>query len=151
MRTHKTHAPFHILLLGLLWTIGITASAADRQGTLEPRLFELHTVKEHDGLVTAEPRISQKELNHVLAESKHLLSVRSHKLEEYIEENRITGKTGVMAAVMPGGLIYLAVRKARLSEANVKLENLKSDTRELQTDILALHEEESPLLIARFP
>lgn len=141
---------FRILLLGLLWSVGLTAPAAERQGVSEPRLFELHTVKEHDGLVTAEPRISQLELNNALAEGKHLLSVRSHKLEEFIEENRITAKTGVVAAVMPGGLIYLAVRKAKLSEANEKLVNLQEDMDNLQSDRLALHEE-GPLLVARFP
>lgn len=146
MRTYKTHALLHILLLTLLWSIGITAPAAERKN-----LFELHTVTKHDGLMTAEPSISQQELNNVLAESKHLLSLRSHKLEEFIEENRITANTGIMAAVMPGGLIYLAVRKAKLNEANKELKNLQSDTNDLQTDILALYEEEAPILVARFP
>lgn len=146
MRTHKTHALFYLFLLGLLWAVGITAPAAERQD-----LFELRTVREHDGLVTAEPRISQQELNNALAESRYLLNVRSHKLEEFIEENRITAKTGVVAAVMPGGLIYLAVRKARLSEANEKLDDLQADMGNLQSDILALYEEEGPILVARFP
>jgi hypothetical protein len=146
MKTHKTHALFHIFLLGLLWSASMSVTAAEREG-----LFELRTVKNHDGLVTAEPSISQQELNKALAESRHLISVRSHKLEEYIEENRITAKTGIVAAVMPGGLIYLALRKAQLSNANVKLENLQTDMNELQSDILALHEEEGPIRVARFP
>jgi hypothetical protein len=146
MRTHNTHTLFHLLVLGLLWSVGITTLAAEQQV-----LFELRTVKAHDGLVTAEPRISQQELNNALAESRHLLSVRRHKLEAFIEANRITARTGVVAAVMPGGLVYLAVRKARLSNANVKLENLQADLGNLQADILALYAEESPILVARFP
>lgn len=143
MTTHKTYALFHILLPGLLWSVGSIAAA-------QP--FELHTVKKCDGLVTAEPRISQQALNDALSEGRQLIRLRSHKLEEYIEENRITAKTSVMAAVMPGGLIYLAVRKARLSDASDKLEHLQADMEDLHSDTLALHEEQSPVLVvARFP
>lgn len=146
MKTRKTHALFHILLPGLLWTIGMTANAADQEG-----LFELRLMKTNDGLVTAEPRISQQALNNALAESQHLISVRSQKLEEYIEENRITAKTGVMAAIMPGGLVYLAIRKANLNNATGKLETLQADIDKLQTDTLALYVEQGPVLVARFP
>jgi len=146
MTTQKTYALFHILRLGLLWAIGTTANAANQES-----LFDLHLVKMSDGLVTAEPRISQQELNNALTDCKHLISMRSQKLEEYIEENRITAKTGVIAAIMPGGLIYLAVRKASLSDANDKLETLQLDMDDLQTDTLALRVEQGPVLVARFP
>ena len=146
MKTQKTHALFHILLLGLLWSVGTTVNAADQEG-----LFELRLMKTSDGLVTAEPRISQQELNDALIENQHLIKVRSQKLEEYIEENKITAKTGVVAAIMPGGLIYLAVRQAQLSSANTKLETLQADMGNLQSDTLALHVEQGPVLVARFP
>lgn len=146
MKTQKTYALFHILLLGLLWAAGPTTAAAEREG-----LFDLQMVETHDGLITAEPSISQQALNNALTECKYLISVRSQKLEEYIEENRITAKTGVVAAIMPGGLIYLAVRKAGLIEASGKLENLQTDMGDLQSDTLALHVEQSPVLVARFP
>ena len=146
MKTHNTHALFHILLLSLLWAVGTTANAADQEG-----LFDLRLMKMSDGLVTAEPSISQQELNNALTDCKHLINVRSQKLEEYIEENRITAKTGVVAAIMPGGLVYLALRKASLNEASGKLETLQTDMNDLQTDTLALHVEEGPILVARFP
>ena|GEM_PF-5081689 len=131
--------------MSFLWAIGTFTQAAEYKG-----LFGLHTVKNTDGLFTAEPRISQQELNNALVESKQLISVRSHNIEEFMEENRITTQTGVVAAVMPGGLIYLAVRQARLSAANEKLESLQADMNALKSDVLALHEE-TPVLIARFP
>ncbi|WP_126453148.1 hypothetical protein [Sulfuriflexus mobilis] len=121
-------------------------AAAEREG-----LFELHMVRMADGLVTAEPKLSQQELDDALAECRHLIHARSHRLEDYIEENRITAKTGIVAAVMPGGLIYLAVRKSQLNDANAKLENLQADMDNLQSDTLALHVEEAPILVARFP
>jgi hypothetical protein len=145
MRTHKIHALFHILLLSFLWAIGTFTQAAEHEG-----LYNLHTVKNADGLVTVEPRISQQELNNALIESKQLISTRRHNLESFIAENRITAQTGAIAAVMPGGLIYLAVRQARLSSANEKLESLQADMNALKSDVLALHEE-APILVARFP
>lgn len=146
MKAQKTHALFHILLLGLLCTTGISVTAAERGD-----LFKLDMVENSDGLVINEPRISQQELNDALIENKYLVNVRSNKLIEFIEENRITAKTGVMAAVMPGGLIYLAWRKTQLSEANDKLEGLQADINNLQSDVLALHVETGPILVARFP
>lgn len=146
MKTQKTHALFHILLLSLLWCVATDAAAAGREDQLDR-----HMIKHHDGLVTAELRISQQELNNALVESQHLISVRRQKLEEYIEENKITAKTGVVAAIMPGGLIYLALRNAQLSSANTKLETLQSDMNNLQTDHLALHENDTTILVARFP
>ena len=122
------------------------ASAAEHES-----LFELHNVEMYDGLVTAEPKISQQALNNALAETRYMIGIRSQRLEAFIDDNRITANTGIMAAIMPGGLIYLALRKANLHEANVELENLQADKNDLQSDILALHKEQNPILIARFP
>lgn len=146
MKTQKTHALFHILLLSLLWSVATNTAAAGRED-----LLDRHMIKHHDGLVTAELRISQQELNNALTDCKHLISVRSQKLEEYIKENRITAKTGVIATIMPGGLIYLAVRKASLNDASNQLEALQTDMNDLQTDTIALHVEGGPILVARFP
>lgn len=132
--------------MSFLWAIGTFTQAAEHKG-----LFELHTVENADGLFTAEPRISQQELNNALVENKQLISIRSHNIEEFIEENGITAQTGVVAAIMPGGLIYLAVRQARLSAANEKLESLQADMNQLKSDILTLHVEQAPVLVARFP
>ena len=146
MKTQKTHALFHILLLSLLCTIAGTATASERAD-----IFELHMSVGSDGLVTNEPQISQQQLNDALIENKYLINVRSNKLKEFIEENQITTKTGIIAAVMPGGLIYLALRKAGLSDANNKLEILQADLNDLQSDTIALHVEDAPILAAHFP
>lgn len=146
MKTQKTHALFQLFLLSLLWAASTELVAAGRGG-----LLELHMVQRPDGLMTAEPRISQHELNKALVENHHLVKVRSQKLEDYIEENKITAKTGVVAAIMPGGLIYLAVRKARLSEAGTRLESLQADVNKLPADHLALHNEEATILVASIP
>ena len=111
----------------------------------------MQKVKNCDDLIVMEPRISQQQLNDALIENKYLVNVRSNKLKEFIEENRITAKTGVLAAVMPGGLVYLAWRKTQLNEANEKLENLQQDIGDLQTDTLALRVDTTPILVARFP
>lgn len=146
MKTQKSHALFHILSLSLLWAVSTELVAAGREGP-----FDLQMVQRPDGLMTAEPRISRHDLNQALVENHHLVNVRSQKLEDYIEENKITARTGVLAAIMPGGLIYLAVRKSQLSSANSKLEGLQSDVKNLRTDHLALHENDTTILVARFP
>lgn len=146
MKTQKSHALFHIFLLGLLCAVSTELVAAEGE-----RLFGLHMMQRPDGLITAEPRISQHELNKALVENHHLVSVRSQKLENYIEENKITANTGVVAVIMPGGLIYLALRKARLNDANSKLESLQTDMNRLRADHLALHHEEKTILVASIP
>ena len=113
MTTHTKHILFYLLLSGLLWGVGASVQAGEHEG-----LFELRTVKETDGLVTAEPRISQQELNKALIESEKLIHLRSDQLQAFMQENRITAQTSIVAAIMPGGLIYLAVRQSRLNNAS---------------------------------
>jgi len=113
MTTHTKQILYYLLLSGLLWRVAPSVQAREHEG-----LFELRTVKETDGLVTAEPRISQQELNKALIEYEKLIHLRSDQLQAFMQENRITAQTSIVAAIMPGGLIYLAVRQSRLNNAS---------------------------------
>ena len=113
--------------------------------------LELQWIKSSDGFVTNEPRISQAELNDALIENKYLLNVQTNELSIFIAENDISTQTNIMAAIMPGGLIYLAWKRTQLSHANEKLKSLQDDSDKLQSDVLALRVVTNPILVARFP
>lgn len=117
----------------------------------EDNSLGLQSVKSSDGLITHEPRISQTDLNDALIENKYLLNVQTNELKKFIAKNDISAQTNIMAAIMPGGLIYLAWKKTQLSNASDELETFENDLSALQADTIALRVTTETILVARFP
>lgn len=57
---------------------------------------------------------------------------------QYLEENRLDAKDVLIAVILPGGLLYAAVRKGDLEQAKVELAAVSEDLDELSRDRLAM-------------
>lgn len=98
------------------------------------------------GLVYSLPVINQKQLASQIQDLSQQLRHRKADLSQRIEQNHFTATDAVIVAVVPGGLLYAAVKKQRTAQAERELSQVVS-----QLDSLAEFSERSqpPLLAAR--
>lgn len=132
-----------LALLGGFVTVGAHAA--------QDGVFALERVRSADGFATNEPTINHYQLQRVVDDTSSYLVDKQATLEKDISKHRKAGNNLVLAAVMPGGLLYLAYHKGQQLSAEKKLDLVEQSRQELQEDSKRLELETSPVIIARFP
>jgi hypothetical protein len=77
------------------------------------------------------------------------LSVREEEVKKYLDEHQLGTKDVLITVIMPGGLIYAAIRKSDLEMAKVELARISADMDEFSGDLLAMQIEANELIVAR--
>jgi hypothetical protein len=76
------------------------------------------------------------------------LRTESEALSTRVEETRFGAKDALIAAIMPGGLLYAAFRKHSGDQARKELETVSAELEELNHDLLALQVTTGEVLVA---
>ena len=119
-------------------------------GDDEPQGYSMHTSFGKDGLAVRLPAISQAELLATLNQAHHLLSKQERQAQQVIDKSS-QGKDAVIAAVMPGGLLYYAYKQQKLSDAKNTLTEVASELDGLDVDAVTLYDPAGAIVIARYP
>jgi len=101
------------------------------------------------GFYTALPAVDNRQLIDLLRLYRVALEQREGEVSRYLEENQLDTKDMLITVIMPGGLVYAAVRKANLEEARDELTEITEDMDELSRDLLAMQVEAGELTLAR--
>lgn len=137
------HGIIHRLSLGLLFTaLAGQALAADADIRWLPKTikggFTIHVPSiNHDALVSEIAR-----LKGALTHDKQLLSVQ-------VEQKRFKDKDTLLAALLPGGLLYAAYKKNAHTQAVQRYELASSRLKEVTTDLASFTTIDGPVLLAR--
>jgi len=107
-----------------------------------------HTTN-NGGFYTALPAVNNNQLIDLLRLYRAALEQREEEVSRYLEENRLDTKDMLITVIMPGGLVYAAVRKANLEEARDELTEITEDMDELSRDLLAMQVEVGELTLAK--
>jgi len=139
-----------ILLVGILSIFSMQASA-DERGAIYNTQIHIGS----DGLAIQQPMISQTEILKTLTKAHLLLSKQSKKAEKIIAENN-TGNNMAIAAILPGGLIYLAYKRSKVSSAKTELLDVNHQIALLDKDAVTLYQPvyqpaKQPFIVARYP
>jgi len=70
-------------------------------------------------------------------------------IRRYLEDNQLDGKDMLIAVIMPGGLLYAAVRKGNLEQAQAELARLAADMDELSRDLVVMQAVAGELTVAQ--
>jgi len=116
----------------------------------EPEGYSMQTSFGSDGLAIRLPVISQAELLATLNLAHNLLSKQERQAQQVID-NSSKGKDAVIAAVMPGGLLYYAYQKQKLSHAENTLSEVTTELNRLDVDAVTLYDPVGAIVIARHP
>ena len=101
------------------------------------------------GFYTALPAVNNKQLVGLLRNYQEALTQREQEITRYLDENRLDTADVLITVIMPGGLIYAAVRKANLEEARAELAEITDDMDELSRDLLAMQAGTGELTLAQ--
>ncbi len=141
--THK----FVIFLFLMLASLPVVVQAGSADNG-----FSLETVQSEDGFITRQPAISVARLQESVAETEHYLADKTSNLEKSVTSHRKHGNNLVLAAVMPGGLLYLAYHKGQQKIAENELESVQQAQVELQQDVTRLQlDKPISIQVAKFP
>lgn len=140
-----------VLLFIILASFSTTSIVADEALPL----YSTHIHISSDGLAIQQPIISQTEILHTLTQAHRLLSLKS-KTAQSILAKESSGNNMILAAIIPGGLIYLAYQRNKIANAKVTLTEVESDLKNLDVDAVTLYQPvyiplTQPILVARYP
>jgi hypothetical protein len=100
------------------------------------------------GLTVNMPRIDNDVLATRLAELQARLKQDKVSLSKQVEQTRMKGKDTVLAAVLPGGLIYAAYKKTVHSRAVKQYKLVETQLAVIDQDIASFKADNGPIVIA---
>jgi hypothetical protein len=77
------------------------------------------------------------------------LAQRGKEITRYLDENQLDVTDALITVIMPGGLVYAAVRKANIEEARDELTEITESMDELSRDLLVMQAEAGELTLAK--
>jgi hypothetical protein len=136
-----------LLILGMLLSCMTQTAQASDKG-----MYSLESIQSADGFITSQPTISHYQLERVLEETDRFLQNRQASLKKSILEHSEAGDNIFLAAIMPGGLLYLAYHKGQQSSAENSLVAAQQSQQEFLNDRTRMKlEAPVTILLARFP
>ena len=77
--------------------------------------------------------------------------LRKQELTQAIEDSDLEGSDAILAAILPGGLLYAGFQKARHEQAREELDLVNTEIEQYNRDILAMQPGPSPVAIVQLP
>jgi enhancing lycopene biosynthesis protein 2 len=95
-------------------------------------------LQDSQGFCTSLPQVEKITLTHHIREWRTVLLEQQRLLTERVEQLKFTTFDAVVTLVMPGGLLYAAVKQGNHLEKRQNLSLLTEDIAQLSGDLLAL-------------
>ena len=137
-----------VISIATLPLSALAETAAD-PATAEMQVRNLAPAANDGGFYIDLPAVNSKQLIGLVRAYRASLTHREQEITQYLEENRLDAKDMLIAVILPGGLLYAAVRKGKLEQAKVELAETTEDLDELSHDLLAMQAVAGELTVAQ--
>ena len=104
--------------------------------------------QDSEGFCTSLPQVENITLTHHIREWRTNLLEQQQRLAERVEQLKFSALDAVITLVMPGGLLYAAVKRGNHLEKRQDLSLLTQDIEQLSGDLLTLEAISANLQIA---
>ena len=101
------------------------------------------------GFYVALPAVDTDRLIERISAQRASLTQREQEIREYLEDHQLGAKDLLITVIMPGGLIYAAVRKGNLQQAQAELDQINAAMDELSRDMVAMQAVAGDLTMAQ--
>jgi hypothetical protein len=145
-RTYFYLAAFISILTASLPALAETAAAPVPAGTHEPTWA---TTANDGGFYVDLPAVSPDKLMTLIRAYRTFLTRREAEIAKYLDENQLDAKDTLITIIMPGGLLYAAIRTGNLEQAKAELAEVTEDMEELSSDLLAMQAVAGELTVAQ--
>jgi pyruvate/oxaloacetate carboxyltransferase len=97
------------------------------------------------------PDVDREELIDLVTTLRSRLILRKQELTQAVEDSDFEGSDAILAAILPGGLLYAGIQKARHEQARDELGLVNAEIEQYSRDILAMQPGLSPVAIVQLP
>ena len=102
-------------------------------------------------LVVQLPGVDREALVDLVTTLRSRLILRKQDLLQTVEESNIEGGDAILAAILPGGLLYAGIQKARHEQAREALDQVNAEIEQYTRDILAMQPGPTAVAIMQLP
>jgi hypothetical protein len=134
-------------LFALLLTVPLVQAADDGRS----RIWDTAEFTYGDQFSINVPAVNLQELLLNLKETRYSLELHRKQLQQQLADAEITGGKVALAAVMPGGLLYLAIKKQQYEDYRKQLADLQGWIVELEQDLPNIASLASRIMVAHLP
>ena len=125
------------------------AALAEAPASAAMELRALVPAANDAGFYVALPTVDTDRLIERISAQRASLTQREQELMQYLEDHQLGARDVLITLIMPGGLIYAAVRKGNLQQAQAELDQLNSAMDELSRDLVAMQAVAGDLTMAQ--
>ena len=109
----------------------------------------LLSIPDSDRFIVQLPAVDRAALAEELGALRSELIQRKQVLAQIVEDRKLDGNDAIITAIMPGGLLYAGIRKARYERARDELARISTDIAELSDDLQAMQSASAPTVVAQ--
>ncbi len=124
------------------------AALAEAPATDATQLEAFAPAANDAGFYVALPAVDSDRLLERISAQQASLTRREQEITQYLEDHQLGTRDVLITIIMPGGLIYAAVRKGNLQQAQAELEQINAAMDELSRDLLAMQAVAGDLTVA---
>ena len=95
------------------------------------------------------PVIDRASLIEQVTALRSRLIERKQALAQTVEDKKLDGGDALITAIMPGGLLYAGIKKARYEQARNELDRVSADIETLSIDLQAVQSRTAPTVVAQ--
>ena len=95
------------------------------------------------------PAVTPDQLIERIRACRTSLTHREAEIAQYLDEHRLNAKDTLITVIIPGGLIYAAIRAGDLEQAKAELAEVNDDRDALARDLLAMQAIAGDLTVAQ--
>jgi hypothetical protein len=95
------------------------------------------------------PAVSPDRLMALIKAYRTFLTQREAAISQYLDEHQLDARDTLITILVPGGLLYAAIRTGDLEQAKAELAEVSGDIDELSRDLLAMQAVAGELTVAQ--
>ena len=126
-----------------------TTAFAEAPATAAMQVRPFTPAANHAGFYVALPAVDTDRLIERISAQRASLTQREREVIQYLEDHQLGAKDVLITVIMPGGLIYAAVRKGNLQQAQAELDQINAAMDELSRDLVAMQAVAGDLTMAQ--
>ncbi len=119
--------------------------------TADTQIRNFAPIANEAGFYVDLPAVDSSQLIGLIRAYRASLTDREQEIRQYLEDNQLDAKDALITVIMPGGLLYAAVRKGNLEQAQAELAEITADMVELSRDLVAMQAVAGELAVAQLP
>lgn len=146
---HRTYLYLAALISILTTSVPVFAETAGGRVAASSQGSSWTTTANDGGFYLDLPAVNPDRLMALVKAYRTFLTQREAAISQYLDEHRLDARDTLITILVPGGLLYAAIRTGNLEQAKTELAEVSDNIDELSRDLLVLQAMAGELTVAQ--